>query len=256
MTLPEDVPVVRVDAIQIERVLVNLIENALKFSPADASVSVRVDGDRLEAVLRVVDTRPRPARDELERVFEPFHRGAAANAPGAGLGLAIARGFAEANGGRVWAESLAGQGASFALALPVVAAPAEVLGVNGARVLVVDDEPQILRALQTTPARRGLRGRHCGDGRGGARGGGDAPARCGDPRPRAPGRQRHRGLPRAPHVEHGPVIVLSAVGEEREKVAALDAGADDYVTKPFGVDELLARLRAAMRRAGASGRAR
>ena len=45
-----------------------------------------------------------------------------------------------------------------------------------------------------------------------------------------------------------PVIVLSVVGEESEKVAALDAGADDYVTKPFGIDELLARLRAAMRR--------
>src|SRR5260221_9002666 len=49
-----------------------------------------------------------------------------------------------------------------------------------------------------------------------------------------------------------PVIVLSAVGEEAEKVAALDAGADDYVTKPFGINELLARLRAAMRRAGPS----
>ena len=45
-----------------------------------------------------------------------------------------------------------------------------------------------------------------------------------------------------------PVLILSAVGEEREKVAALDAGADDYVTKPFGIDELLARLRAALRR--------
>ena len=45
-----------------------------------------------------------------------------------------------------------------------------------------------------------------------------------------------------------PIIVLSVVGDESEKVAALDAGADDYVTKPFGVDELLARLRAAMRR--------
>ena len=50
-----------------------------------------------------------------------------------------------------------------------------------------------------------------------------------------------------------PVIVLSAVGEERDKVEALDAGADDYVTKPFGIDELLARLRAALRRAAAPG---
>ena len=52
-----------------------------------------------------------------------------------------------------------------------------------------------------------------------------------------------------------PILILSAVGEEREKVAALDAGADDYVTKPFGVDELLARLRAALRRAAPDGRA-
>ena len=46
-----------------------------------------------------------------------------------------------------------------------------------------------------------------------------------------------------------PILVLSAVGEESEKVRALEAGADDYVTKPFGPDELIARLRAALRRA-------
>ncbi len=50
-----------------------------------------------------------------------------------------------------------------------------------------------------------------------------------------------------------PIIVLSAVGDEREKVRALDAGADDYLTKPFGADELLARLRALMRRSGDGG---
>src|ERR1044071_2943129 len=50
-----------------------------------------------------------------------------------------------------------------------------------------------------------------------------------------------------------PILVLSAVGEESEKVAALDAGADDYVTKPFGTDELLARLRAALRRVSPDG---
>src|SRR5947209_14902099 len=50
-----------------------------------------------------------------------------------------------------------------------------------------------------------------------------------------------------------PIIVLSAVGDEREKVRALDAGADDYITKPFGTDELLARLRAALRRSAEAG---
>ncbi len=50
-----------------------------------------------------------------------------------------------------------------------------------------------------------------------------------------------------------PILVLSAIGDEREKVRALDAGADDYVTKPFGTDELLARLRAVMRRSADPG---
>jgi two-component system KDP operon response regulator KdpE len=50
-----------------------------------------------------------------------------------------------------------------------------------------------------------------------------------------------------------PIVVLSAVGDEREKVRALDAGADDYITKPFGTDELLARLRAVLRRSSEAG---
>ena len=53
-----------------------------------------------------------------------------------------------------------------------------------------------------------------------------------------------------------PMLVLSAVGDEQEKVAALDAGADDYITKPFGIDELLARLRAIVASSGCSRRSR
>jgi two-component system, OmpR family, sensor histidine kinase KdpD len=121
-----EVPLVNVDATQIQRVLANLIENALRYSPVDARVLVRITATRKEAIVRVVDQGPGLPDGELERVFEPFYRHDGDLRSGAGLGLAIARGFAAANGGRVWAESRPGQGATFALALPVVEVPAEL----------------------------------------------------------------------------------------------------------------------------------
>ena len=118
VTLSDVSPVVRVDAHQIERALANLIENAIKYSP-DHAARVVVSSTAREALVRVVDHGPGLAAEEIQRVFEPFQRGSVSDVGGAGLGLAIARGFAEANGGRVWAESLAGQGATFVLALPI-----------------------------------------------------------------------------------------------------------------------------------------
>ncbi len=119
VVLPEDIPPVVVDAVQAQRILVNLIENALKFSPAQSPVTVRVTSTRREVIIRVIDQGRGVPESELERVFEPFYRGAPAqDRTGTGLGLAIARGFAEANGGRLWAESRPGQGACFAFALP------------------------------------------------------------------------------------------------------------------------------------------
>jgi two-component system sensor histidine kinase KdpD len=112
-----DTQLVRVDAAQIERVLANLLENALKFSPAGSPVHVRVTATRAEVIVRVVDQGPGIPEPELERVFEPFYRREGGRV-GAGLGLAIARGFAQANGARLWAESRPDQGATFALALP------------------------------------------------------------------------------------------------------------------------------------------
>jgi two-component system, OmpR family, KDP operon response regulator KdpE len=116
------------------------------------------------------------------------------------------------------------------------------------RILVVDDEPQILKALQT-----GLRG--AGYDVDTATTGAEALTAAAVQPPDAVildlvlpdtrGTEVCRELRTWSSV---PVIVLSAVGDESEKVAALDAGADDYVTKPFGLDELLARLRAALRR--------
>ncbi len=116
-------------------------------------------------------------------------------------------------------------------------------------VLVVDDEPQILRALRTSLKGAGYEVETATTGEQALT---VAAVRPPDAvildlvLPDARGTDVCKELRAWSTV---PVIVLSVVGDELEKVAALDAGADDYVTKPFGVDELLARLRAALRRA-------
>jgi two-component system sensor histidine kinase KdpD len=111
--LGSDVPPVEVDAVQIERVLVNLLDNALKFSPQESRVQLRVDVHDAEVLVHVVDDGP--GVDDIDVVFEPFQ--SVGEAHGAGLGLAIARGFAEANGARVWA--VRGWRGHFVLALPI-----------------------------------------------------------------------------------------------------------------------------------------
>ena len=127
VTAAHDLPPVEVDAVQIQRALVNLLENALRLSPGDEQVHVRVTATRKEVLIRVTDHGPGVPEEEQERIFEPFHRiPGRPTERGAGLGLAIARGFAAANGGRLWLESREGQGASFVLALPLVELPAPI----------------------------------------------------------------------------------------------------------------------------------
>lgn len=113
-----DSPPVHVDAAQVERVLANLIENALKFSPAGSPVVVRGEHGATELRIHVVDHGPGIPETERETIFQPFRRSDDAGSRGAGLGLAIARGFAEANGGRLWTQN-DGAGAHFVLALAV-----------------------------------------------------------------------------------------------------------------------------------------
>src|SRR5437763_72130 len=115
--LADSVPPVRVDAVQIQRVLANLIENALKFSPPGGEgVRVEVEAVDGEVHLHVVDRGPGIPAADREHVFEPFRR-LDGGSRGAGLGLAIARGFVQANGGRVWAEN-GDRGAHLVVALP------------------------------------------------------------------------------------------------------------------------------------------
>src|SRR6266705_5973657 len=120
------------------------------------------------------------------------------------------------------------------------------------RVLVVDDEPQITRVLKTVLTSQGYQVRVAAEGE-------SALASFNEWKPELVITDLY--MPHMDGIElcrrirarsNVPIIVLSVKGEERTKVEALDSGADDYVTKPFGTDELLARVRAALRRSGAS----
>jgi two-component system sensor histidine kinase KdpD len=126
LDIDSELPSVRADPGQLEQVFVNLLENARRYSSGlPVSVQGRRVGDRV--VIRVVDQGPGIARADQGRIFEPFYRGRQAVVrrwTGSGLGLAIARGFVEANGGRIWVDSLPGQGTSFYVELPVPAAEA------------------------------------------------------------------------------------------------------------------------------------
>jgi two-component system sensor histidine kinase KdpD len=121
--LPDDMPLVRADAAQLERVFSNLVENAIKFSPPDAPVRISGAATPSLVTVRVTDQGRGIGKQERSHVFEPFFRGRGAQGAGSGLGLAISRGFVEANGGRIVLQTGSGRGTSFAVSFPVARQP-------------------------------------------------------------------------------------------------------------------------------------
>jgi two-component system sensor histidine kinase KdpD len=124
--LPENLPMVPVDDVLIEQVLINLLDNAAKYSPKDAAVEVAAHREQGAVVVEVSDKGPGLDPGDLERVFEKFYRGKHPRGRGVGLGLAICRGFVEAHGGRIWVTNRAAGGAAFCFTLPLTGTPPEV----------------------------------------------------------------------------------------------------------------------------------
>jgi two-component system sensor histidine kinase KdpD len=119
LSIDDQLPFIRADSAQLERVFVNLLSNAARYS-GDEPVSVRAREVSGRVVIRIVDRGPGIPERERERIFEAFYRGSGKDShPGAGLGLAIVRGFVEANRGQVSVESLPGQGTAFVVEFPL-----------------------------------------------------------------------------------------------------------------------------------------
>ena len=264
--LPEDLPRVLADRARIVQVLGNLLSNAAKYSPETSPIGIDAVMDGTHVVISVTDQGRGVPPDRLPHLFRKYAPPAGGDRErgvgGAGLGLTICKGLVEAHGGRIWADSGGvGQGTRFSFTLPLAEEPgAAATGLAGAgkgrarggteqtSILVVDDDPQMLRYVRDALTEAGY-----------------APVVTGDPEEVArlvklhkpglvlldlllPGTDGIALMERVPELTDLPVIFISAYGRDETIVRALDAGAADYIVKPFSPSELAARVRAALRR--------
>jgi two-component system sensor histidine kinase KdpD len=121
--VPPDLPLTPMDDVLIEQVLVNLLDNAVKYTPPASAIDIIATATDRNLTVEVADRGPGLPAGEHEKVFEKFHRADPGEGRGAGLGLAICRGIVQAHGGRIWAQNLPGHGVAFLFTLPLGDAP-------------------------------------------------------------------------------------------------------------------------------------
>jgi signal transduction histidine kinase len=292
-----DLPLLLADAHQLERVFFNLIFNAIKFTPAGGSITLRTERLGNEALVKVIDTGIGIAPEHVQNVFQRFWQAdssAERKYQGAGIGLALVRDLTETHGGSVSVESALGTGTTMIVRLPAPSRQLEELPVlapakpaapteseaqpewlaslhrraelfpgiaplrqaqrtkttpaattRGHRVLVADDEPDMLVFIRTH-----LAGEYevleAVDGA-------QAVALatqylpeviiCDMMMPDKNGVQVCRELQERPDTRAIPFLMLTARADDETKLAALSAGAHDFLTKPFSSAELTARVR-------------
>ena len=253
--LPVNLPRVMTDRRRIVQVLNNLFANAARHSPESSSIRVSAAREDAHVAVSVSDEGRGIAPAHLPRLFDKHGGGLKA---GYRLGLAICKGLVEAHGGRIRAESDGtGRGTTVTFTLPVASEPSTEASAGPppgrqpggkARVLVVDDDPHMLRSVRDTLAAAGytplVTGEH-----------GEIAQLIRSEKPRLvlldfvlPGKDGIELMQEVPELSDLPVIFISGYGRDETVAAALDAGAADYIVKPFSSTELLARVRAALRR--------
>ena len=261
--LSPELPLVMADGRRIIQVLSNLLSNAARHSHEASTIGVAAVREGYHVAVSVTDEGRGIAAERLPHLFRKFSRlegeDRGRDIAGSGLGLAICKGIVEAHGGRIWAESDGpGLGSRFTFTIPVAqdaAIGAANLLVRSSRVerertriLAVDDDPQTLRHVRDALTNAGY-----------------VPVVTGDPEealslveandphlvlldlmlPGTDGIELMRGILDMADV---PVIFLSVYGQEETIARAFENGADDYVVKPFSPTELVARIKAALRK--------
>ena len=260
--LPAGLPRVMADRRRIVQVLDNLISNASRHAPESSPIRVGAAREEAHVAVSVSDEGPGVAPEQLPQLFRKRVGGGDGTTAGQGLGLAICKGLVEAHGGRIRADSAGpGKGTTFTFTIPAAAEPAgtptvlaDALSPEAAgrdyspRILVVDDDPQTLRFVREALSQAGY-----------------APLVTGtsdelahlirSERPQLvlldlllPDSDGIELMRQVPELSDQPVIFISAYGRDETVARALESGAADYIVKPFSPTELVARIRAAVRR--------
>ena len=261
--LPPELPLVMADGRRIIQVLNNLLTNAARHSHEASAIGVSAVREGYHVAVSVTDEGRGIAAERLPHLFRKFSRidgeDRRRDIAGSGLGLAICKGIVEAHGGRIWAES-DGPGLVARFTFTIPAAQGAAIGAahlpvrsrrsdrERERVLAVDDDPQTLRYVRDALTNAGY-----------------APIVTGDPQKATslvrandpglvlldlmlPGTDGMELMKEIREVSDVPVIFLSVNGQEEIIARAFENGADDYVVKPFSPTELVARIKAALRK--------
>ena len=263
--IPSDLPWVMADRSRIVQVLGNLLTNAARYSAETSTIRVSAVPGDLQVSVSVSDDGSGIPAESLPHLFRKFSRLESAEQEGdTGLGLAVCKGIVEAHGGRIWAESDGpGLGSTFTFTLPTVEeagfvspTPSPELSTSPSRrsvreqvrVLAVDDDPQALRYIRDALIKSGYAVIATSDPH-------DVLLLMEEERPHLvlldlmlPGVDGVDLMQSIKAARDVPVIFVSAYGQDQLVARAFEMGADDYVVKPFSPTELVARIKAELRK--------
>jgi two-component system CheB/CheR fusion protein len=254
---PDTPLMVSADAVRIEQVVLNLLNNAVKFTPAGGTVALTLQVEDGHARLDVADTGAGIEPRFLPHIFDMFGQGGAATVrskTGLGIGLALVRHIVELHGGRVEAASEgAGQGSRFSLWLPLIQcdshgkddAPPLGAGLAGRRVLLVDDMEDSVYMFSTLLELEGASVVAATTARGGL----DLLAQqevdviiSDISMPDMDGYEFIQAVRAQPRLRGIPAIAASGLGREKDVQRAMDAGFSDHITKPIAIEVLCAKV--------------
>ncbi len=260
--LPPNLPKVRADVTRLEQVLTNLMHNAIKFTPRGGKVTLSARDHGTSIIVEVKDTGPGMSEAQKKHIFEPYRRpeqGLRVRPYGMGLGLALCKMFIDLHEGQIWVRSRLGKGSTFGFSLPVETPSTLPMQADRPgklwKVLIIEDNPQIVNsvslALEAEWPHAALLSTRMGE---------EGVDLVGTEHPDVvildlglPDRDGLDVLQEIRLFSSVPVLILTVRQEEQDITRALSLGANDYITKPFKMKELLARLKVQLRKQTPSG---